>query len=77
MTVQFLLEKPTFAALAFGILYLIGDAIYRLYFHPLSRFPGPKIAAVTGWYETYHDLIRRGMFIWKIQEMHEKYGKLF
>jgi hypothetical protein len=77
MAIQFLLEKPTYAAVAIGVLYLIGGAIYRLYFHPLSRFPGPKIAAVTGWYETYHDLIRRGMFVWKIQEMHEKYGKLF
>lgn len=58
------------------IVYLIAGAIYRLYFHPLAKFPGPKVAALTGWYEAYHDMYRRGMFIWKIQEMHEKYGML-
>jgi hypothetical protein len=56
------------------IVYLFVGAIYRLYFHPLAKFPGPKIAALTGWYEAYHDMYRRGMFIWKVQEMHEKYG---
>jgi len=61
-------------ALASWVLYLIAGAVYRLYFHPLARFPGPKIAAVTGWYETYHDLIRRGMFVWELEKMHEKYG---
>lgn len=55
-------------------IYLFVGAIYRLYFHPLAKFPGPKVAALTGWYEAYHDMYRRGMFIWKIQEMHDKYG---
>lgn len=59
------------------VVYLIVGAIYRLYFHPLAKFPGPKIAALTGWYEAYHDMYRRGMFIWKIQEMHDKYGMFY
>ncbi|RAO64541.1 uncharacterized protein BHQ10_000553 [Talaromyces amestolkiae] len=57
-------------------IYLFVGAIYRLYFHPLAKFPGPKVAALTGWYEAYHDMYRRGMFIWKIQEMHDKYGPI-
>lgn len=56
------------------LIYLVALGVYRLYFHPLAKFPGPKIAAVTRWYECYHDLYHRGMFIWKVQEMHDRYG---
>lgn len=49
-------------------------AIYRLYWHPLCRFPGPKLAALTFFYEFYYDVIRSGMYIWEIERMHDKYG---
>lgn len=48
--------------------------VYRLYAHPLARFPGPKLAAATFFYEFYYDVIRGGMYIWEIERMHEKYG---
>lgn len=40
--------KPYFY-LFFGLLltYLIVSSIYTVYFHPLSKFPGPKRAAVS------------------------------
>lgn len=49
--------------------------IYRLYWHPLSKFPGPKLAAATFLPEFYFDIIKRGMYIWEIERMHEKYGR--
>ncbi|GIJ90380.1 hypothetical protein Asppvi_009334 [Aspergillus pseudoviridinutans] len=51
-------------------------SVYRLYFHPLSKVPGPKLAAITHLYEFYHNVIRPGMFLWKIEEMHKKYGPI-
>lgn len=55
-------------------IYGLSLVIYRLYFDHLAGFPGPRIAAATGWYEFYHDVIRRGQYIYKIEEMHKKYG---
>lgn len=36
-------------ALVSVTLYTIYGAIYRLFLSPLSKFPGPKIAALTSW----------------------------
>lgn len=49
---------------------------YRLFFSPLAKFPGPRIAAATSWYEFYHDYFRKGKYVFKIKEMHDQYGKL-
>ena len=58
------------------IAYLVLQSIYRLYFHPLSHIPGPKLAAITHGYEFYHNIIRGGLFIWELERLHEVYGKL-
>lgn len=62
------------SAVAVFILYSLVLVIYRLYFHPLTKFPGPKMAAATLWYEFYYDVNKRGSYIWKIRELHEEYG---
>ncbi|KAI9367409.1 putative cytochrome P450 [Aspergillus egyptiacus] len=61
-----------------GAFALYGAAlvIYRLYLHPLARFPGRKIAAATGWYEFYHEVIRGGMYVHEVKKMHEEYGPI-
>ena len=63
-------------AVVSSLLYTIYGVLYRLYFSPIHSFPGPKLAALTSWYEFYHDIIHRGQYIWKIQEMHKLYGTI-
>ncbi|KAI0204166.1 cytochrome P450 [Astrocystis sublimbata] len=56
-------------------LYLVGLVVYRLRFHPLSKFPGPRVAAATAWYEAFFDLAPPGgQFMHKLDELHEHYG---
>ncbi|KAI0871064.1 putative flavonoid 3-hydroxylase [Hypoxylon argillaceum] len=65
--------RPALAYLLYGVVIVI----YRLFFHTLARFPGPKIAAATAWYETYHDLKPPGgQFMKKINELHDIYGPI-
>ena len=42
----------------FYIAYYIYIAIYRLLLSPISKFPGPRLAALTWWYEFYYDVIK-------------------
>jgi hypothetical protein len=53
---------------------LVALVVYRLYLSPISKFPGPWLAASTLWYEFYYDVIKRGSYTWEIGEMHKKYG---
>jgi hypothetical protein len=54
--------------------YLAYLCVSRLLFSPLARFPGPKLAALSNWYEFYYDVILQGRFTAHIQELHRRYG---
>ncbi|KAM5458916.1 hypothetical protein McanMca71_001602 [Microsporum canis] len=56
--------------------FFVTRAVYRLLFHPLSGFPGPKLAAISHLYEFYYDVIRGGTYIKKIDLMHQRYGPI-
>ena len=57
------------------VIYRIFIALYNISpLHPLSRFPGPKIAAASYVYEAYYDWWRVGRYGKVIREMHEQYG---
>ncbi|PQE31749.1 cytochrome p450 protein [Rutstroemia sp. NJR-2017a WRK4] len=58
------------------VLWAVYIAIWRLYFSPIAKFPGPKLAALTQWYEVYYDLFKGGQLIFKLLELHEKYGPI-
>lgn len=55
--------------------YAFSLSLHRLYLSPLAKFPGPRLAALTLWYEFYYDVVKKGRYSWKIAEMHEKYGR--
>lgn len=63
-------------ALLIWIAYIVGLAIYRIYLSPIAKFPGPKLAALTYWYEFYHEVILRGQYAFRINDWHDKYGVL-
>ena len=56
--------------------YILHAATYRLYWSPIAKFPGPKLAALTRLYELYYEIIKGGQYTFKIGEFHKKYGKL-
>ncbi|KAI0016236.1 cytochrome P450 [Xylariomycetidae sp. FL0641] len=51
---------------------------YRLFLHPLARFPGPRLAAATGLYEAYFQCLRDGggRYWTEIERMHSEYGPI-
>ena len=72
-----LLSSRTLYPLLLGyLLYLCLRTFYRLYFHPLAKFPGPKIVAVSRWYEYYWEVYRSGRFGQKVDRMHQQYGPI-
>jgi hypothetical protein len=61
-------------ALLCSFLYAVCLVIYRLFLSPLAKFPGPKIAAATHYYEFYYNFWLQGKYIYNIEEMHKKCG---
>ena len=59
-----------------AILYLAIGAVYRLYFSPIASFPGPKLAALTLWYEFYYDVILGGQYTFHLRKLHARYGPI-
>ena len=55
-------------------IYLLCLVVYRLYLSPIAKVPGPKLAALTKWYEVYYDLIDGPRFPWVVEDLHQRYG---
>ena len=65
-----------FATLGVSLALFVGLGCYRAFLSPLTKFPGPKIAAATDWYEFYFDCVLVGRFSQEIARLHQVYGKL-
>ena len=66
---------PCSLAAALVVACAIGLAVYRLYFHPLAGFPGPRLAAVSTVYEAYYDIVLQGQYWKKVSSLHDQYGE--
>ena len=58
------------------VLLLLSIIVRRVYFHPLSKFPGHWCAAASSLFEFYHNVIRRGQYVEIVDEMHKRYGNV-
>lgn len=54
------------------ILHLTSKVLWRLYFSPLSKYPGPKLFAATSLVNTYY--VSKATRVYKVAELHNKYG---
>ena len=63
-----------FIATVANALQAVGIIVYRVFFHPLAKYPGPFLAKITDAYQLYHAYKGdRHLEFWR---MHEKYGML-
>ncbi|GIC87843.1 cytochrome P450 [Aspergillus udagawae] len=76
----FTIEEYLYSGLYYGfciafcaIAYIGAIVLYRLFLSPLAKFPGPRLAAATGLYEAYFQLVKGGVFTWKIDRLHREY----
>ena len=69
-----LLLSPILWGICICIFFVGAWTIYSVYLGPLAKFPGPKLAAATLWYECYYDVVLGGQYTFKIKEFHQKYG---
>ncbi|KAH0837651.1 Versicolorin B desaturase [Fonsecaea pedrosoi] len=67
----FLLSEVAFTLV---LVSLVGVVFYNLFFHPLRRYPGPKLWAISNIPWNYYNL--RLCLPLKIHELHQKYGSV-
>ncbi|KAF6747677.1 cytochrome P450 [Ephemerocybe angulata] len=58
------------------VAYLAAICTYRLFFHPLSRFPGPSLAAVTDGYAAWYEVVKKGEIVHELDRLHKVYGPI-
>ncbi|KAI0141897.1 isotrichodermin C-15 hydroxylase [Xylariaceae sp. FL1272] len=60
--------------IALSVGYTICLVVYRVFFHPLAKYPGPLLAKITDAHQLYHAWKGdRHLEYWR---MHERYGKI-
>lgn len=77
---QWLFDNSTSALLLLLIalstcgLFALQVIAYRLYFHPLAKYPGPRLAAISRFWKAYVECFRQRSFCHELQVLHGIYG---
>ena len=56
------------------LIYAVARVSYNVFFHPLSRFPGPRGAACTKLWLAYMIFVKGVSLSTLREELHQKYG---
>lgn len=64
--------SPTTYGLAALALWVVGQCVYNVFFHPLRGIPGPMLAGISRWWLFW--LEWKGNPHVEILELHRKYG---
>ena len=70
------LSRPHIRSIAHLVdaLPCVSLSVYQVYWSLLRKFPGPVLAAASGWYELYFDCILVGRMSGEIDRLHRIYG---
>ncbi|EFQ92167.1 hypothetical protein P3342_010328 [Pyrenophora teres f. teres] len=74
MALMYSLLRAALLCALFGFISAIVFCIRRLYWHPLSKYPGPFLAKITDLYAAYHAW--RGDIHIDLWRQHERYGPI-
>ena len=59
------------------VLAIFSKYIYRLTWHPLAKFPGPRLAAASNLYGAFFDLTGNPSYIKTFPALHDIYGECY
>ena len=76
VVMKVILLAGTFRILGVSMIYLILRSVYRLTYHPLAKFPGPRWAAITPMYAGLYDLSFKTSFCKQLPALHARYGPI-
>ncbi|KAF9260620.1 cytochrome P450 [Marasmius fiardii PR-910] len=56
------------------LVFQLWQFVHRLALHPLRKFPGPVLAALTHYYRAYYEIFRNGGWVEHLEILHGRYG---
>jgi hypothetical protein len=62
------------AAAISALFYYVARSVKFIFYHDLSKYPGPPLAAATTLYRAYYDIVKDGGWLEHLFSLHEKYG---